>query len=164
MADNYLERRYDEVCRGKSQAPVPHKPSLDRLLRGNVECNRFDNAYSVHILQMNAILSVKEHIHCLRASSAIVASPYLGSLQEAIPSVFPDGYAPEAFAVVGSEGGADPNLDMALGALAQTMLLKAVELGLAGAVVLDFDADKVAAKTGVDFKPLVLLAFGKPLV
>ena len=73
MADNYLEKRYEEVfgSRGASASrgvTLSH-PSLEKLLHRNRTCLRFDLTYTVHTLQLDAIIAVNAHIDAPRPNT-----------------------------------------------------------------------------------------------
>ena len=60
MADNYLEKRYEEVF-GKGQSktsPLTRKPSLDTLLLRNRSYRGYDKSYEVHIRQVQTMIAV----------------------------------------------------------------------------------------------------------
>lgn len=58
MADNYLEKRYDEVFgSGGAHSAGPARPSLDQLVRKQAAASGFDPAYKVHRLQLESIVS-----------------------------------------------------------------------------------------------------------
>ena len=51
---------------------------------------------------------------------------------------------------------------MDVGIAAQSMLLKAVEMGLGGICIGAFNKDKVAETFGLSCEPVLILAIGKP--
>lgn len=70
MADNYLEKRYEEVFGSRaasaSRGVTLSHPSLEKLLHRNRTCLRFDPTYTVHTLQLDAIIAVNAHIDAPR--------------------------------------------------------------------------------------------------
>ena len=122
MADNYLEKRYEEVFRsgGGSASTGAHHPSLETLL-GRVRGfdGEFEPGYPVHHLQLEAIVRAVE------------------GLPEAAGMRFETS---EASISVSSEKDA-----FCLGRVLQTMLLKAADLGLAGGITTDTDGGAVLA-------------------
>lgn len=70
MADNYLEKRYEEVFGSRaasaSRGVTLSHPSLEKLLHRNRTCLRFDPTYTIHTLQLDAIIAVNAHIDAPR--------------------------------------------------------------------------------------------------
>ena len=60
MADNYLEKRYEEVfgTSGRHKA-APARPGLDVLLLRNRSFRGYDKTYVVHRRQLDAMIAVK---------------------------------------------------------------------------------------------------------
>jgi len=54
-------------------------------------------------------------------------------------------------------------VDMDLGIAAQSILLKAVEMGLGGIFILNFSPEALQDALGLSLKPLAVLGIGKPL-
>lgn len=110
MADNYLEKRYEEVFGNHSvkKAPVG-KPSLDTLLSRINSFQQFDLTYKVHPLQLEAIL-------CSAKKLGYSGFDFTCEFSDSIATVH-----------VGSNSGSSPVL---LGAIIQIISLKAAELGL----------------------------------
>ena len=48
MADNYLEKRYEEVFGRGAKPKAPARPSLDRLLALDRSYRGYDKSYVVH--------------------------------------------------------------------------------------------------------------------
>ena len=72
------------------------------------------------------------------------------------------GTEPEAFIVVCSTVPENPGIDIDLGISLQSMLLKAVEMGLGGLIIRNFDREPVREALGLPFEPIAVLAVGKP--
>ena len=72
------------------------------------------------------------------------------------------GTEPEAFIVVCSTVPENPGIDIDLGISLQSMLLKAVEMGLGGLIIRNFDREPVREALGLPFEPVAVLAVGKP--
>ncbi len=83
-----------------------------------------------------------------------------------------DGFAasgkrPTGFVVICQDKGIDENLSLYqkdVGIVAQTMLLAAVEQGLGGCMIGNFQAGEVMEVLGLpeEIRPLLIVAFGKP--
>ena len=71
------------------------------------------------------------------------------------------GTEPEAFIVVCSIVPENPMVDIDLGIAAQSMLLKAVEMGLNGLIIAAFNRAKLQETLALPYTPLLLLAIGK---
>ncbi|MBR1488664.1 MAG: nitroreductase family protein [Bacteroidales bacterium] len=177
MADNYLEKRYEEVFGrdGAGRKSAPHRPSLDTLLLRNRSFRGYDKDYVVHRRQLDAMIAVNPKV----ASSInlqrlrfrpVVKGPEADAVNRHIrmgrglPELhlpFP-GTEPEAFIVVCSTVPENPGIDIDLGISLQSMLLKAVEMGLGGLIIRNFDREPVREALGLPFEPVAVLAVGKP--
>lgn len=177
MADNYLEKRYEEVF-GKA-APAKRQPSrigLDTLLTANRSVRGYDKSYKVHPRQLQAIISVNTRIassvnmQMLRfrpvtwedteAVALIQAHTRMGRGLPELNLPFP-GTEPEAFIVVCSTVGENSSSLIDLGISLQSMLLKAVELGLNGLIIRNFDHEPIKEGLGLPLEPLAVLAIGR---
>ena len=177
MADNYLEKRYEEVF-GRDSAgrkSAPHRPALDTLLLRNRSFRGYDKEYVVHRRQLDAMIAVNPKV----ASSInlqrlrfrpVVKGPEADAvgrhirMGRGLPELhlpFP-GTEPEAFIVVCSTVPENPGIDIDLGISLQSMLLKAVEMGLGGLIIRNFDREPVREALGLPFEPVAVLAVGKP--
>ena len=177
MADNYLEKRYEEVFGrdGAGRKSAPHRPSLDTLLLRNRSFRGYDKDYVVHRRQLDAMIAVNPKV----ASSInlqrlrfrpVVKGPEADAvgrhirMGRGLPELhlpFP-GTEPEAFIVVCSTVPENPGIDIDLGISLQSMLLKAVEMGLGGLIIRNFDREPVREALGLPFDPVAVLAVGKP--
>ena len=150
MADNYLEKRYEEVFgKGNVRHPsLPSRASLDKLLlkSGGFRC--FDKAYAVHRIQLEAIVGVNTKV--LPGGSVL-------SLE-----FRPVTEGENALIVICSSEAETPELYIRVGASLQAMMLKAADLGLGGMIVHDFDAGDLQVRLDLPCRPLAVLAVGKP--
>ncbi len=177
MADNYLEKRYEEVFgNGNKSRTVTHRrASLDRLLLLNRSYRGYDKSYKVHKLQLDAIVAVntkvassinKQRLRFLEVTQGPVADIVnsniaMGRLLPELNLPLP-GTEPEAFIVVCSTCEENPGIDIDLGISLQSMLLKAVDLGLGGIIIRNFDKAGLKSELGLELLPLAVLAIGKP--
>ena len=176
MADNYLEKRYEEVFgKGAAAQSLPRRPSLDNLLLKNRSYRGYDKSYAVHHLQLEAIVGVNtkvaSSVNCQSLRFTMVqkgeeAQKVLAHIRmgRALPELnlpFP-GTEPEAFIVVCSTLPENSSVDIDLGISLQSMLLKAVELGLGGLIIRNFDHAEIREALGLPLEPLAVLAIGKP--
>ena len=183
MADNYLEKKFEEFYSGRKAAVKHPGVSLDALLTRNRSCRGYQKDYKVHRLQLECIAGV-----CSKVASAMNRQPLrfrlitaadepdasgqkpsevvlrhirLGGALPEIHLPFP-GTEPEAFIIVCRAVPEDRYVDMDLGIAAQSMLLKATELGLGGIVVCAFDREALKRDLGLPLDPLAVIAIGKP--
>lgn len=176
MADNYLEKRYDEVFgHGKVSGISLRKPTLDQLLHRNRSFRGYDKSYTVHQLQMEAIVGVNtkvaSSINGQRLRFRLVtkgqeADTVLKHIRmgRALPELnlpFP-GTEPEAFIIVCTTAPENASIDIDLGISLQSMLLKAVELGLGGLIIRNFDRETLKDELNLPLDPVAVLAIGRP--
>jgi hypothetical protein len=176
MADNYLEKRYEEVFgKDAGRKHAPQRPSLDTLLLHNRSYRGFDRDYVVHRRQLDAMIAVNVKV----ASSVnmqrlrfrpVVQGPEADAVNKYIrmgrglPHLqlpFP-GREPEAFIVVCSTAAENPGIDIDLGISVQSMLLKAVEMGLGGLIIRNFDREPIREALALPYEPICVIAVGKP--
>ncbi len=176
MADNYLEKRYEEVFgKDAGRKHAPQRPSLDTLLLQNRSYRGFDRDYVVHRRQLDAMIAVNVKV----ASSVnmqrlrfrpVVQGPEADAVNKYIrmgrglPHLqlpFP-GREPEAFIVVCSTAAENPGIDIDLGISVQSMLLKAVEMGLGGLIIRNFDREPIREALSLPYEPICVVAVGKP--
>ena len=176
MADNYLEKRYEEVFGSAGgHKSAPRRPSLDTLLLHNRSYRGFVKEHVVHRRQLDAMIAVNTRV----ASSVnlqrlrfrpVVKGPEADLVNKHIrmgrglPHLqlpFP-GTEPEAFIVVCSTVAENPGIDIDLGISLQSMLLKAVEMGLGGLIIRNFDREPLREALALPFEPVCVLAVGKP--
>lgn len=176
MADNFLEKRYEDVFgRDAGRKGAPRRPALDTLLLHNRSFRGYDKSYAVHRRQLDAMIAVNPKV----ASSInlqrlrfrpVVKGPEAERVQahirmgRALPELhlpFP-GTEPEAFIVVCSTVPENPGIDIDLGISLQSMLLKAVEMGLGGLIIRNFDREEVRLALDLPYEPVAVLAVGKP--
>ena len=176
MADNYLEKRYEEVFgRDAGHKKAPSRPSLDTLLLHNRSYRGYDKSYVVHRRQLEAMIAVNTRV----ASSVnlqrlrfrpVVKGPEADAVNKFIrlgrglPHLqlpFP-GREPEAFIIVCSTVAENPGIDIDLGISVQSMLLKAVEMGLGGVIIRNFDREPIREALSLPYEPICVVAVGKP--
>ena len=176
MADNYLEKRYEEVFgKDAGRKHAPQRPSLDTLLLHNRSYRGFDRDYVVHRRQLDAMIAVNVKV----ASSVnmqrlrfrpVVQGPEADAVNKYIrmgrglPHLqlpFP-GREPEAFIIVCSTAAENPGIDIDLGISVQSMLLKAVEMGLGGLIIRNFDREPIREALSLPYEPICVVAVGKP--
>lgn len=182
MADNYLEKRYEEIFgtgggknSGAGAKALSSKPTLETLLRKNRSFRGYDRSYKVHPLQLQAIVRVNTlvassvNMQSLRfrlvcggqEADTVNAHIRMGRALPELGLPFP-GTEPEAFIIVCGTVPENASVDIDLGISLQSMLLKAVELGLGGLIIRNFDREDIRRGLSLPLEPLAVVAIGKP--
>ena len=175
MADNYLEKRHEEVF-GAGAGKRKSRPSLDSLLLKNRSYRGFDGSYAVLPRQLDSIVAVNTKLgsgmNAQRLRFRCVcggedASKVLSLIK--LAGAHPEwnlplpGTEPRAFIIVCATCEENPIVDIDLGMSLEAMTLKAVEMGLGGVIVRCFDADALRSALSLPLQPLIVLALGKPV-
>lgn len=174
MADNYLEKRYDE-CFGSAKPKVKRVGHpLDDLLLRNRSYRGYNKAYVVSRDELKRIVAVNAKLPsgCNRQSlrfrlvtkddGAVLVLPLI-RLGAALPELHlpSPGTEPEAFIVICSTMPEGKLVDIDMGISAQSMLLKAVEMGLNGIIIGAFDKERLKEALQLPYEPLLIVAIGK---
>lgn len=172
MADNYLEKRAEEL-RNQRPKVVRNHPSLESLLKRNRSYRGYDASRVVTEEDLLKILEVVPWVasgmnaqplrfRLVTGADAARVHPLvkLGAAlpQEHLPHA---GEEPSAYIVIGSAASGRV-ADIDLGFAAQSILLRAVELGLGGIFILNFKASELAAALQLPLQPLAVIGIGKP--
>ena len=173
MADNYLEKKYDEFYNKKVVVKRVGQ-TLDTLLKKNRSFRGYQKSTIVSQETLKKIVSVNPLIPSARNQQVLRfktvtkdtgAELVLGNIKlgGALPELhLPfEGTEPEAFIIICSTLPESKYVDIDLGISAQSMLLKAVELGLNGIAIGAFDKEKITASFNLPYEPLLILAIGK---
>lgn len=176
MADNYLENRYDELFgSGRKKTVVKHVgQSLDTLLKKNRSYRGYDRNTRVSLVQLKKIVAVNPLLPSGRNQQAlrfklvthdtgaekVLANIKLGGALPELHLPF-EGTEPEAFIIVCSTVAENKIVDIDLGISAQSMLLKAVEMGLNGIIIAAFNKEHIRQVFDLPYEPLLILAIGK---
>jgi nitroreductase len=173
MADNYLEKRQQELAERRPKVVHPH-PSLDSLLKRNRSYRGYDASRKVTEADLEKLLEVvpwvgsgmnaqplRFRLVCGTDAAAVHPLVRLGAAlpQEHLPH---PGEEPSAYIVVCSAASGRV-VDIDLGIAAQSILLKAVEMGLGGIFILNFRAAELQAALSLPLEPLAVIGIGKPL-
>ena len=189
MADNYLEKRYEETL-GTNRPKVKRiGHTVDELLLKNRSTRGYKKTYRVSRAELERIAAVCTRIPSARNQQVLRmklvthdtllrpagTSPNVGEenasaqvlpllkMGAALPELhlpFP-GTEPEAFIVVCSTVEENAMVDIDLGIAAQSMLLKAVEMGLNGLIIAAFNRAKLQEILALPYPPLLVIAIGK---
>lgn len=172
MADNYLEKRMEDY---RNQTPTRRRvATLGRLLLRNRSYRGYDSKFVVREDQLRSIIEIATLCPSARNQQVLRFRPVLGDeadkvlshirLGGALPELhlpFP-GTEPRAFVVICSTVEESKYVDIDLGIVAQSMLLRATELGLGGICIGAFDHADIRQKLGLPYEPLLVLAIGRP--
>lgn len=174
MADNYLEYRQQEIDAQQKKQIKRTNPSLDTLLHRNRSYRGYHPARRVTEKELRELVSVTTltasgmnrqalRYRLVTADEAGKVLPLitLGAAlpQEHLPH---PGAEPHAFIVVCSTVPEDRVIDIDLGIAAQSLLLKATEMGLGGIFILNFRKEALRQALDLPLEPLAVIAIGKP--
>ena len=185
MADNYLEKKMEEhkalpdrksfkaAKKSRAEGGLP----LDSLLIRNRSCRGYDSNYIVSKEELLKIVEVNTKIASARNQQVLRFRLVYGTeakevtkaikLGGALPELnLPlPGTAPNAYIIICTEEPKGKWVDIDLGISAQSMLLKAVDLGLNGICIAAFNKEKICALVngGRQMEPLLILAIGKSI-
>lgn len=173
MADNYLEYKFEEFQ--KKTAGKKPTASLSTLLRRNRSYRGYDKSCVVTEAQLRRIVEVCTKVPSGRNQQVLrfkLLTKTTGSgrmqglykLGGALPELhlpFP-GTEPEAFIILCSSVEPDKWVHMDVGIAAQSMLLKATEMGLGGICIGAFNRNALVDTFALPCEPVLVLAIGKP--
>lgn len=131
----------------------PHFLVREDQLRSIIEVNtKIPSARNQQVLRFRPVLADEAH--------AVLAHIRLGGALPDLHLPLPE-TEPNAFIVICSIVEENRFVDMDLGISAQSMLLKAVEIGLNGICIGAFDKKAIMEVLGLELEPLLLLAIGR---
>lgn len=185
MADNYLEKKMEEhkalpdrksfkaAKKSRKEGSLP----LDSLLLRNRSCRGYDSNYIVSKEELLKIVEVNTKIASARNQQVLRFRLVYGTeakevtkaikLGGALPELnLPlPGTEPNAYIIICTQEPKGKWVDIDLGISAQSMLLKAVDLGLNGICIAAFNKEKICALVngGRQMEPLLILAIGKSI-
>jgi nitroreductase len=173
MADNYLEKRAEELA-AKRKVVVRRGASLDSLLKRNRSFRGYDRSVEVSREQLLEMVRTATWVasgmnaqplrfRLVTGEEAAKVHP-LVKLGAALPEEHlpHPGEEPSAYIVVCTSVPENRIVDMDLGIAAQSILLKATEMGLGGIFIMNFKPDAVQKALALPLKPLAVLGIGKP--
>lgn len=180
MADNYLEKRYEEVFgSGARKVTVKHStPSLNTLLVKNRSIRRYRQDFVVTEEQLRTIVEVNVKLGSAMNRQAlrfrIVADDAAGEVNAASTDkvnalrdiLFREPARPEsarAYIIVYSAIPEERYIDIDLGISLQSMALKAAELGFNCLIKGNIDKEGLSSLfgTGDGLEPVAVLCVGK---
>lgn len=172
MADNYLEKRYEEVFgSGARKVTVKHSTlSLNTLLVKNRSIRRYRQDFTVTEEQLRTIVEVNVKLGSAMNRQAlrfrIVADNAEGEVNALRDILFREPARSEsarAYIIVYSTIPEERYIDIDLGISLQSMALKAAELGLNCLIKGNIDKDGLSSLfgTGDGIEPVAVLCVGK---
>ena len=174
MADGYLEKRYEEVFGKGAKKTVVKHTSIDTLFEKNRSYRGYQKDFVVkremleRIVAVNTKIASAKNQQVLRfklvtketGADIIVQNMKLGGLLPELHLPFPN-TEPEAFIIICTTIPENKFVDIDLGIAAQSMLLKATEMGLNGIMIGAFNKAKITEAFNLPYEPLLILAIGK---
>lgn len=172
MADNYLGRKMEEYEAQKCASVRTRRVSLMSLLTKNRSTRGFDSAFKVRHDQLVSLVEAARlapsarnqqalRFRLVTETEAYLVLPHI-RLGGALPELnLPlEGCEPNAFVVICSDK-EERYVNMDMGIAAQTMLLRAVEMGLNGVCIAAFNREKVREALQLPLAPQLILAIGR---
>ena len=174
MADGYLEKRYEEVFGKGAKKTVIKHVALESLMEKNRSYRGYQKDVVVkremleRIVAVNSKIASAKNQQVLRfklvtqetGADIIVQNMKLGGLLPELHLPF-EGTEPNAFIIICSTIPENKFVDIDLGIAAQSMLLKATEMGLNGIMIGAFNKAKITEAFNLPYEPLLILAIGK---
>lgn len=174
MADNYLEKKMEEWrAKPDRRTPMRSGQPLTKLLLRNRSVRGYDPSFKVREDQMRSILEVATRVPSAMNRQGLRFRPVLADeahkvleglhLGGALPELHLPvaGTEPQAFILICAACEVDNYLYIDLGITAQSMLLRATELGLNGIMIGSFDKRRMQELFHLPSLPLLLIALGK---
>ena len=174
MADNYLEKRYEETLGSNKPKVKRIGHTVEELLLRNRSYRGYNKNYVVSRAELERIVGVCSRIPSgrnqqvlryflvTRSTGADRVLPLI-RMGAALPELhlpFP-GTEPEAFIICCTSAKESRLVDIDLGIALQSMALKAVEMGLNTLMIGAFNREKLQEAFQLPLEPLMLLAVGK---
>ena len=172
MADNYLGRKMEEYEAQKCASVRTRRVSLVSLLTKNRSTRGFDSSFKVREDQLLSLVEAARlaptamnqqalRYRLVTEGEANLVLPHIRLGAALRDMKLPlEGTEPNAYVVICStkEG---RFVDMDLGIATQTILLRAVEMGLNGICIAAFDQEAVREALQLPYPPQLILAIGR---
>lgn len=174
MADGYLEKRYDEVFGQNATRTVVKRVPVDQLMERNRSYRGYHPETVVtretleRIVAVNPLLPSACNQQVLRfklitkdsGADVVLRNIKMGAALPELHLPFP-GTEPQAFIVICSTVPETKLVDIDLGISAQSMLLKATELGYNGLMIGAFNKVVLKEELRLPLDPLLVIAIGR---
>lgn len=174
MADNYLEKRYEETLGSQKMRVKRIGHTVDELLLKNRSHRGYNKSYVVSRAELERIAGVcsklpsgcnQQVLRYFLVTKDTGAEKVLSNIRlgAALPELhLPlEGTEPEAFIICCSTAKESKLVDIDLGIALQSMALKTVEMGLNALMIGAFNHEKIKEAFGLELEPLMILAIGK---
>lgn len=172
MADNYLGRKMEEYEAQKCASVRTRRVSLASLLAKNRSTRGFDTSFKVRRDQLISLVEAARlapsamnqqvlRYRLVTEEEAHLVLPHIrmGAALRELNLPLP-GTEPNAFVVICAEK-EGRFVDMDMGIATQTILLRAVEMGLNGLCIAAFDREEVREVLQLTATPQLILAIGR---
>ncbi len=174
MADGFLEKSFENLRDRKKTITKANNKSLSALLKKNRSYRGYDQRYRVTRESLEQIVSVNELLPSAKNQQAlrfylvsdakdaavVLSNIKLGGMLPELHLPF-KGAEPMAFIVMCTTVAESKMLHIDAGISAQSMLLKAVELGYNGIIIGAFNAKNIKQAFDLNYDPILILAIGK---
>ena len=174
MADNYLEKRYEETLGANRPKVKRIGNTVDTLLLRSRSHRGFNKNYVVSRAELERIVGVCSKLpsgcnqQALRywlvtkesGADRVLPLVRMGAALPELHLPLP-GTEPEAFIICCSVTPESKLVDIDLGIALQSMALKAVEMGLNTLMIGAFNREKLREALALSCEPLMLMAVGK---
>ena len=163
MADNFLENKFDDYRQKKSAPMSKSGHSLVSLLKKNRSYRGYDPAYKVSVSALEQMVAVNMLLPSAKNQQALrfkLENIKLGGMLPELHLPFP-GTEPKAFIIICTTVPDSKMLHVDVGIAAQSMLLKAVDMGYNGLIIGAFNAKNITEKFSLPYPPVLILAIGK---
>lgn len=174
MADNYLENRLNDMLSHRPPKRYGNSHSLESLLAKNRSYRGYRKEYVVTAEMLKSIIAVNTKVPSGRNRQPLRFKPVTRDTgaDKVLPHIrlgagLPElhlpfaGTEPEAFIIVCSTVPEDRNVYIDLGISSQSMLLKAVDMGLNGIIIAAFDHEEIKQAFSLPYEPILVVAIGK---
>ena len=172
MADNYLGRKMEEYEAQKCASVRTRRVSLQSLLTKNRSTRGYDTSFKVRKDQLLSLVEAARlapsamnqqtlRYRLVTEEEAHLVLPHIrmGAALRELNLPLP-GTEPNAFVVICSDK-EGRFVDMDLGIATQTILLRAVEMGLNGICIAAFDKEKVREALQLAVAPQLIIPIGR---
>ena len=172
MADNYLGRKMEEYEAQKCASVRTRRVSLQSLLTKNRSTRGYDASFKVRKDQLLSLVEAARlapsamnqqtlRYRLVTEEEAHLVLPHIrmGAALRELKLPLP-GTEPNAFVVICSKN-EGRFVDMDLGIATQTILLRAVEMGLNGICIAAFDKEKVREALQLTVAPQLIIPIGR---
>lgn len=173
MADNYLEKRMEDLQMRKRHCHAKPGTSINTLLRKNRSHRGYNSSYEVSLEELTKIIAVNTLTGSTKNQQILRFKPLTGEDAKnfnayiKLGGMLPElhlplkGTEPNSFIIVCTKEPENKWTYMDLGISVQSMLLKAVSMGLNGICIGSFNKEEAKKLLPDGYEPLIVVAIGK---